>query len=98
MHMRPFTIIGMPGSGKSAVTHALAEKYVMPVISTDAVIFKEARRDAKHPVTAAYLASFEKTYGKKLADPALLQDMPGFIEQHSEKAFRDLEEQAVIHA
>jgi shikimate kinase len=96
--MRPFTIIGMPGSGKSAVTHALAQKYAMPVISTDAVIFKEARKDRGHPVTAAYLASFEKTYGKKLEDPALLQDMPGFIAQHSEKAFRDLEEQAVIHA
>jgi shikimate kinase len=96
--MNPFTIVGMPGSGKSAVSSALAEKYGMTVISTDAVIFKEARQNPAHPVTTRYLAGFEQAYGKKLNDPALLTDMPGFIAAHSEKAFRDLEEQAVVYA
>jgi shikimate kinase len=96
--MNPFTIVGMPGSGKSAVSAALGEKYGMNVISTDAVIFKEARQDPAHPVTARYLAGFERAYGNRLEDPALLDDMPAFIARHGEIAFRDLEEQAVVFA
>ncbi len=98
MSMAPFTIVGMPGSGKSTVSKALGDKYGMPVISTDAVIFKEARKDPAHPVTAAFLSTFEQTYGQKIDDPAILQDMPAFVERYTEKVFRDLEEQAIRHA
>lgn len=96
--MTPFTLVGMPGTGKSTVSKALGEKYGMSVVSTDAVIFKEARRDPGHPVTAKFIEGFAAAYGAPLEDPALLMDMPAFVAKHGETAFRDLEEQAVCAA
>ena len=96
--MQLFAIVGLPGSGKSSVSAALAKKYGLKVVSTDVVVFKEVRNNPNHPVTQNYINTFKETYGRELDDIAEALKSADFIKKYGNDAFRDLEEQAILHA
>lgn len=84
-----FTVLGLPGVGKSTTAKMLAEKLGLEVVSTDA-LFRIFRSDATHPITLKFVDEM-KEKGIEI-DTSKIADGKEFRNVYGEVVFRDYED------